>query len=707
MQLSAVRRVLSRHTAALALVGAGLCAAACHDRVINVQVGGGDQSFAVTQTIGQSGGDLTVNDPANPVYGTEVIVPPDAVSQNTDLTVSPAAPAPAAPFGTRVVGPVVDVQFPVIAAAATVYLPFRIDAAPGERLVVLLNPTNGQQPGTPTLTITGLSTGSWVAFSPTPAPDGSRRLMVNTDTFGQLVVVAIKVTVAGGAQDGGADMPVSLQDAGANTDHMPPVFAGLKSASLDPTNTMAQLMWDPATDDVSSQAAIRYRLYLPSFATVGVLAGETPPGATSLTVPVTAGVRYYFIVRAVDEAGNEDSNLVVRALQVPSGHVQDGGPDLPDVAPPDVPIDQPPPPDAVTADATPPPPDLPPPDMPTCFNGLMLCNGTCVDIRNDFNNCGGCNAPCQTGQVCSDTQCAAACGGNTPDLCNGICTNVQSDPYNCSQCSIYCGQFGVCTAGNCQAVAGPQVTCTDTERFTTPGAVESYSAQATAGDRPLQATYWTVTERAAASTAQPSPLDQATTTFTADKAGDYALTFTAVATDGQQASCTTQVQAVGAAGLRVYASWVGAPDMDLHLLHPTATMWFDTTTNLDCFYENCVGTSPEWGLPGSFDNPRLDRDDTDGLGPENINLDAPQFGGAYRIGVHHYTSGDSPTDVIVRIYCRGTLAMMLERTITGSSVDNTRDFWKVADVVFPGGGQPCQVTPLDEVDPSNGTPFPR
>ena len=80
-------------------------------------------------------------------------------------------------------------------------------------------------------------------------------------------------------------------------------------------------------------------------------------------------------------------------------------------------------------------------------------------------------------------------------------------------------------------------------------------------------------------------------------------------------------------------------DVDLHFLHPAGTRWFGGLQGkYDCYFEN---TSPDWGIEfNQEDDPSLDIDDTNGAGPENINLNNPQntdeIGGPYRVGVHYY-----------------------------------------------------------------------
>ena len=108
--------------------------------------------------------------------------------------------------------------------------------------------------------------------------------------------------------------PVSLTvDMTLAADTTPPVFSGLQSATAV-SEAEILLSWSPASDDVSAQSAIVYRIYISQ--TPG---GEdftspdhtTAAGATSFTVtglsPLTT---YYFVVRAEDEAGNTDTNTV-------------------------------------------------------------------------------------------------------------------------------------------------------------------------------------------------------------------------------------------------------------------------------------------------------------------------------------------------------------------------------------------------------------
>lgn len=90
-------------------------------------------------------------------------------------------------------------------------------------------------------------------------------------------------------------------------------------------------------------------------------------------------------------------------------------------------------------------------------------------------------------------------------------------------------------------------------------------------------------------------------------------------------------------------------DLDLHVLRTDlGGTWFDITH--DTFWD-----SPSSGAPGAPQRPSLDRDDTDGAGPENANLTSLS-GATYAVGVHYWDDHDFGSSfATVRIYLRGQL----------------------------------------------------
>ena len=125
-----------------------------------------------------------------------------------------------------------------------------------------------------------------------------------------LVVVVVAALLVVGA-------PVQA----AEEDHTPPVFEGLRSATTcipgpigAGSRSRYYLTWNAATDNVTPSSKIVYKVYQATKAS-----GEnfskprytTAPGVTSFeTARLSTGKNFYFVVRARDQAGNEDSNTV-------------------------------------------------------------------------------------------------------------------------------------------------------------------------------------------------------------------------------------------------------------------------------------------------------------------------------------------------------------------------------------------------------------
>lgn len=86
-----------------------------------------------------------------------------------------------------------------------------------------------------------------------------------------------------------------------------------------------------------------------------------------------------------------------------------------------------------------------------CPQGQMLCNGVCVSVSTDANNCGACGTACGTGQGCINGACT--CPGELTS-CSGACVDTSQDPANCGACGTICSNGGLCTQGACQCQSG-------------------------------------------------------------------------------------------------------------------------------------------------------------------------------------------------------------------------------------------------------------
>lgn len=112
-------------------------------------------------------------------------------------------------------------------------------------------------------------------------------------------------------------------------------------------------------------------------------------------------------------------------------------------------------------------------------------------------------------------------------------------------------------------------------------------------------------------------------------------------------------------------------DLDTHLVRPGGR-FFDNTS--DCYFAN---SSPDWGTPGdSTDNPFLDVDDTDGRGPENINLSRTAAGN-YQVQIH-YWNGFIPSRATVEVFLDGMSVGTFNQTL------RCGDLWSVGTVQWNG-----------------------
>ncbi len=106
--------------------------------------------------------------------------------------------------------------------------------------------------------------------------------------------------------------------------------------------------------------------------------------------------------------------------------------------------------------------------------------------------------------------------------------------------------------------------------------------------------------------------------------------------------------------------------------------WFHK--QFDCYWLN---PNPNWGSAAATkdDNPGLDLDDTDGWGPENLNLKEAENGVEYWVGVHYWKDNNfGPSTANVRIYIWGN--MELDATSTPMK---QCDMWWVKRIAWPSG----------------------
>lgn len=128
--------------------------------------------------------------------------------------------------------------------------------------------------------------------------------------------------------------------------------------------------------------------------------------------------------------------------------------------------------------------------------------------------------------------------------------------------------------------------------------------------------------------------------------------------------------------LHVSLTWDNGADLDHHFVHESGD-FFDTT--YDCHYGNM---NPDWGEAGARHNPTLDVDDTDGFGPENINIAEVEAGVTYT-GIVAVSNMNGTSSVAP------TLTVFVDdewvHEFTGS-LETSSDYWTAYELVFRPDG---------------------
>jgi hypothetical protein len=98
-----------------------------------------------------------------------------------------------------------------------------------------------------------------------------------------------------------------------------------------------------------------------------------------------------------------------------------------------------------------------------CPAGKTNCNGACVNLKTDANNCNECGRVCLSGRTC----------------CNGFCVNTQTSETNCGECGKRCPTGQTCQDGDCCRPL--RTTCTSYKQCCQSGGPTTCAAYATCG----------------------------------------------------------------------------------------------------------------------------------------------------------------------------------------------------------------------------------
>ncbi len=206
-------------------------------------------------------------------------------------------------------------------------------------------------------------------------------------------------------------------------------------------------------------------------------------------------------------------------------------------------------------------------------------------------------------------------------------------------------------------------------------------------------------------------------TFTPDAAGEYEFCLDVVDANGVKACAQTCqiVLVVPNNSVHVELLWdtpadpdqtdtgpAAGADMDLHFASSNAKQpdldcdkdpdpWFDNP--YDCFWFN---GQPQWGSSNLAikDDPTMDLDDTDGAGPENINLEQPEGATTqphwYAIGAHYWNDHDFGVSfATVTVYLYGAVALKVDKVML-----NPLDMWYVGKLNWPNQLNGTSTPPL-------------
>ena len=186
--------------------------------------------------------------------------------------------------------------------------------------------------------------------------------------------------------------------------------------------------------------------------------------------------------------------------------------------------------------------------------------------------------------------------------------------------------------------------------------------------------------------------------FQAKIKGLYKVGLTVINDQGvssQEATC--DVEAVSDDDLAVKMFWTNKnADIDLHLIKPEGEFG---NAESDCYYWNCSpqysGERPDWGVEDETkDDPFLDIDNTDGIGPETVTINKPE-NGTYTVVVHAYDTTKGPSTVVVKGYAHGS-----EEKSVSLLMNQTDTCWDVFTIDVEDGSDDKKKITIKEISPA-------
>ncbi len=339
------------------------------------------------------------------------------------------------------------------------------------------------------------------------------------------------------------------------------------------------------------------------------------------------------------------------------------------------------------------------PDAEESDAGAVPCNvSDCALAQGPCQAAGACNddGACSYPSLPNGTPCDDGDDSTTGDIClGGVCNGqpaVVSPPDTCVPCD------------------GCPIAVIELEQpdDVAPQTVLAFDGSSSFGNSAISTYSWTVEQPAGSQSVLTPFSTSALVWFEANVAGVYTFKLNVHDLQGRLSCAASRVVTVTpVAALHIELTWdtpsdpdqtdttpLGAlasvgTDLDLHFLHPAGADydanedgisegWFHP--NYDTYWAN---VAPAGWVPATnpaTQPPSLDRDDTDGAGPENLNFAAPTAGFSYRVGVHSWEDhGFGNSIAMVRIYLDGALAYEAATELAN------HDMWTVATIDWPSG----------------------
>ncbi|HRI06798.1 MAG TPA: hypothetical protein PKW35_03220, partial [Nannocystaceae bacterium] len=89
-----------------------------------------------------------------------------------------------------------------------------------------------------------------------------------------------------------------------------------------------------------------------------------------------------------------------------------------------------------------------------CVDPEVECGGACVDVSQSVEHCGGCDMPCDPGELCAGGLCMIECPGDQM-ACGDTCVDTQTDDAHCGGCDMPCDACSMCADGGCVMAPPP------------------------------------------------------------------------------------------------------------------------------------------------------------------------------------------------------------------------------------------------------------